>query len=280
MRKAIRKIKKRYQSFKEHPLTKDSPLAALVRYLRFNIVQGLFPKPRVYQWIEPLKFYAEKGDSGIVANIYIKMIDYEESMFLMRYLQPGELFVDVGANVGRFSLLAAGKCQAQCMAIEPIPATFDKLQANMKLNKLEEKVDCLNLGVGDKESTLNFIKNRAGMNRVAIEGDTDTISVPVTTLDQLLKDKQPVFMKMDVEGFEYPALQGAQDVLANPSLKYLLLEFNNSGVKFGYEDDAVFKLIQSFGFTPFQYDVARDKILPQTHYNRDKFNTLFMRPGT
>ena len=90
MRKAIRKIKKRYQSFKEHPLTKNRPMEALIRYLRFNIVQSLFPKARVYRWIEPLKFYAEKGDSGIVANIYIKMIDYEGYCLFLLRLPPDE----------------------------------------------------------------------------------------------------------------------------------------------------------------------------------------------
>lgn len=247
------------------------------RYVCFNASQTLFPKSRVYKWIDNLKFNAEKGDAGLVGNIYFKVFDYEESMFLMRTLKPNELFVDVGANLGHFSLLAAGPARAEVIAIEPIPSTYRKLERNVKLNKLDERIRCLNIGLGEREGNLRFLKDRTVMNRVALEGEEGTIEIAVYSLDQILKGKDPVFLKIDVEGFEYPVLKGAHQVLSNPSLMYLMLEFNDSGTKFGYSDSEVFELVTSYGFAPIRFDVTENKISFTSGYNTQKFNTLFVR---
>ncbi|MEM6685440.1 MAG: FkbM family methyltransferase [Bacteroidota bacterium] len=251
---------------------------ALFRYIKFNIIQTISPKNRVYKWIHGLKFYAKKGDAGIVSNIYIKLADYEDSMFVMKHLDATSLFVDVGANVGHFTLLASGVAKAKTIAIEPIPVTFEKLQKNVQLNKLEDKVQCVNIGLGEEEGTLKFTKGYDVMNRVALEHENiPTISVPIQRLDDVLANEQPTFLKIDVEGFEYFVLKGADETLQKPSLKYILLEFNNSGDKFGISDEKVFDSITSYGFKPISYDVAADTVQKQSTFRTDKFNTIFVR---
>lgn len=275
--KVSKKIAQRMQAFRKHPLTRRRPYAALWRYLWFNTSQSLRPKKRIYRWIDGLKFYAEKGDAGIVANYYFKLFDYEESKFLIRKLTEESLFVDVGANLGHFTLLAAGVAKANVIAVEPIPSTYKKLVANVKLNELQDSVDCMNLGLGDTVGTLSFLQHRTVMNRVAIEGEENTIDVEVTTLDKLLLGKSPTFIKIDVEGYELPVLKGAHQTLSNPELKFLMLEFNDSGVTFGYSDEAVYELVRRFGFYPVSYDVKEDRVIRLESYNTHKFNTLFMR---
>ena len=278
--KILKKIKQRNEQFKKHPLTKNSRFSAMMRYFSFNASQRMYPKRRIYNWIDGLKFYAEKGDAGIVPNIYFKIFDYEESMFLLKRLKKDDLFVDVGANVGHFSLLAAGISKAKVIAIEPIPSTHKKLMDNIAINKLSSKVDCINCGVGEQNGALHFIKNNTVMNRVALSNEKDTIEVAVHTLDDLLADKNPVFIKIDVEGFEYPVLKGALNVMNNSSLKYLMIEFNNSGEKFGYSDKDVFDLITKNSFVPVTYQVDSDSFTFNNSYNTHKFNTLFVRKET
>lgn len=277
MSRVISKIRKRYDAFKRHDLTRDNSMAALIRYLRFNISQRLFPKRRIYKWIRGLRFYAEKGDAGIVPNIYYKLFDYEESMFLLNRLKPEQLFIDVGANVGHYSLLAAGGCRAKVIALEPIPETFEKLKANTQLNKLEELIDCRNLGVGDQAGALYFYNDRTVMNRVAPGKLANTLEVAVNTLDALLEGRDPTFIKIDVEGYELPVLKGAKTILANPSIKYLMLEFNESGKKYGYTDSEVYDTVSSYGFFPVRYLVEEDRTERLDSYNTHKFNTLFVR---
>lgn len=274
----LKKLKKRRKKFASHPLMKGNANGALFRYIVFNTIQTLKPKARVYNWIQGLKFYAKKGDAGIVSNIYIKLADYEDSMFLMKHLDANELFVDIGANVGHFSLLASGIAKAKTIAIEPIPNTYEKLVKNIQLNHLEAFVTCLNIGLGEKVGELKFTKGFDVMNRVALENENvPTMTIPVKKLDDILKDEQPTFLKIDVEGFEYFVLKGATETLNKSSLKYILLEFNDSGSKFGISDQKVFDFVTSFGFKPLVYDVENDNITIEKSFRKDKFNTIFIR---
>jgi FkbM family methyltransferase len=271
------KIAKRMEDFKNHPLTKNEVGSALFRYISFNVIQNINPRSRVYKWIDNLKFYAQKGDAGIVANIYFKLFDYEDSMFLMDHLKQDDLFIDVGANVGHYSLLAAGICGCEVMAFEPIPLTFSKLNRNVKLNNLSNKIKTYNIGIGDENSFLNFTTNRDVMNSVAQEHDRDVIRVEVKKLDDILKDKKPVFLKIDVEGFEYFVLKGAANLLANESLKYIIIELNYSTLKFGHTNQEIFDFLIAYGFIPIRYDAENKTVDIIESYNEDKFNTIFIK---
>ncbi len=278
--KSIKRIALRYNAIKKHPLTKKAPLKGLFRYLFFNVTQTINKTPKVFNWIQGLKFYAQKGDAGLVGNIYYKLMDYEDSMFIIDHLGENDTFVDVGANLGHYTMLASGICKAKSIAIEPIQSTVKKLERNIALNKLEQKVTLLNCGVGDKNETLNFTTDKTVMNSVALKESSTTTKVEVKTLNDLLKNENPTCIKIDVEGYEYNVLKGATAVLNNPSLKYLLMEFNNSGAKFNITDDTVFNLITSYNFKPIRYDVEAKEMIPIKSYNTDKFNTLFFRETT
>lgn len=262
---------------KNHPLSGKNPILGIYKYIYFNAIQTLYPKPRVYNWIENLKFYAQKGDAGIVGNIYYKLMDFEESMFLLNHLKAQDVFVDVGANLGHFSMLASGICKANVIAIEPIENTVEKLKRNLELNNLIDKVTVLNYGVGDKEAILNFTINNDVMNAVSTIQTEKTVKVQVKTLNELLKDINPAFIKIDVEGYEFHVIKGADNVLKNPLLKYLMVEFNNSGTKFNLKDEDVYNAILDYDFIPIKYNVERKEILQLKSYNTHKFNTLFIR---
>ncbi|AWG21474.1 hypothetical protein FFWV33_07960 [Flavobacterium faecale] len=271
------KLHARITAFRAHPLTRGNVVGALYRYISFNTIQSLSPRPRIYKWIGNLRFYAQKGDAGIVANIYFKLFDYEDSMFLMDHLKPDDLFVDVGANVGHFSLLAAGVCGANVMAFEPIPTTFLKLKKNSELNALETKVSLFNLGLGDRNDILKFTKNRDVMNAVALEHELDVLNAQVRTLDELLTGKTPTFLKIDVEGFEFNVLKGALKTLNSASLKYIIIELNSSSLRYGYSSKEIFDYLTLFNFVPITYDISTKEVIKQKSFNTEKFNTIFMK---
>lgn len=268
---------KRINAFRVHPLTKKNILGALFRYISFNSIQRISPKPRIYKWIHNLRFYAQKGDAGIVANIYFKLFDYEDSMFLMDHLKSNDLFIDVGANVGHFSLLAAGVCDANVMAFEPISSTFIKLKKNINLNELHTKVNLFNIGLGDENLILKFTNNRDVMNAVALEHELDVVNVQVRTLDEMLAGKKPTFLKIDVEGFEFSVLKGAINTLKSDSLKYIIIELNSSSLKYGYSSKEIFDFLTLFNFIPIGYDFLKKEIVEQKSFNTEKFNTIFIK---
>lgn len=275
--KIVSKIRHRVKALKQHPMTKDEVGAALYRYISFNLIQRIYPKARIYNFIGGLKFYAQKGEAGIVANIYYKLFDYEESMFVIDNLKENDLFVDIGANVGHFSLLAAGISKANVIAFEPIPQTFDRLNKNVSLNNLNDKIETINIGIGQENSILNFTTNRGVMNSVTSKNEAQVIQIQVKRLDEVLKNKFPVFLKIDVEGYEYFVLLGASEVLSNKSLKFIIIELNFSTSKYGHTNEKIFELLLSYDFFPIQYDAKIKQIKFLSSYNKDKFNTIFIR---
>jgi predicted RNA methylase len=71
--------------------------------------------------------------TGATQKIYCSLQEFEDMALLLHVLRPGDLFVDVGANVGSYTILAAGVCGANVISIEPVPSTFTHLADNIHL---------------------------------------------------------------------------------------------------------------------------------------------------
>lgn len=272
--KILKKIKGIYSKIKKHPIVKQEKGAALLRYLKFNAIASFDNRPRIYKWVNGLKFIAQKGDAGIVPNIYFKLFDYEDSIFILDTLNSDSVFVDIGANVGHFTLLAAS-CNAEVYSFEPIPATFKKLEANIMLNKLS--INLNNLGIGEKTDYLYFTQNLGVMNRVEFKENENTVKVKTIRLDDFPFKKKPTFIKIDVEGFEWFVLKGAENVLASTELKYVLIEINNSGRKFSIDNEQIHSYLLQKGFSPYCYNYDSKQLERIDSYRKDKFNTLYVK---
>jgi FkbM family methyltransferase len=260
-----------------HPANRGARTAALVRYLEWQIRSRLLRRRIVYPWIGDVRFFASTGETGLTGNIYCGLHEFPEMAFVLHALGPGQLFVDVGANAGSYTLLAAGVSGASCVAIEPVPATFARLVANVRLNKLEERVRCLNIGLADVSGELAFVVDEDTVNRVATGGERpgSLATVSVRTLDEVLGGERPSVLKVDVEGYELAVLRGGSRCLADPVLHSLIVETNGSGNRYGFGDGPLFELLRNHGFTPFRYDPLARRL---SAWEADaSANTIFVR---
>ncbi|WP_348799494.1 FkbM family methyltransferase [Flavobacterium adhaerens] len=261
---------------KKHPVTNGDELSGILRYIIFNIKNRIVLE-QTFDWIEGMKFYAKKGDAGIVGNIYYGLYEFVESIFLIHLLEKDDVFLDVGANVGHYSLLMSGIKKCRSIALEPVPKTFQQLVRQIELNKLSGKVYLINKGVSNKESELFFSTDRGTMDGVVNKEYKNAVRIPVSTIDNMLNASVPLAIKIDVEGYEKYALLGAQKTLENQNLKVIIVELNDSGRKYGVEDNEVYSELLKFGFKPFDYDFINRKLVSLNHYNKHKFNTIFVR---
>ena len=222
------------------------------------------------------------GEAGIVGNIYTGLEDFEEMVFLLHFLRTKDVFMDVGANVGEYALLASGICRSRSIAIEPIPSTYDRLVANVKLNGLENHIECLNIGLGRQDTTLQFIDSPYSvMNRPVADFDKSThpqVTVKIKSLDEIaVSEGMPILLKIDVEGFELEVLKGACQCLEDERLMAIIIELNGSGQKYGFTDDQVFSFLVDKGFSACRYDPFGRDLLVSNEKDSSRFNTIFIR---
>lgn len=157
----------------------------------------------MFEWINGTVIFAERGMTGVTGNIYCGLHEFADMSLLLHFLSgSGEstnLFVDVGANVGSFTILAAGITDCQSVAIEPTPSTFKALKRNIIANKLETKVETYQVAVGEKQGTIRFSMDNGPMNQVVDDTYKGLAKlVEVRTLDTILDGRAPTMLKIDV----------------------------------------------------------------------------------
>lgn len=262
-----------------HPLNRHGRRQAVERYLKWQIGSRLFPGPVIFDWVAGAKIIVRPGDVGVTQNLYCGLQDFSEMAYLLLLLTPGDLFVDVGANVGAYTVLACAAKGARGYCIEPVPATFARLRDNLLINDLSSRVTPLNVGVADKEGELRFTSDSGTVNHVATDADqsTPTVSVPVRTLDQLLINESPSFLKIDVEGFETAVLNGAERTLSNTALHSIVIELNGAGARYGFDESAIVRKLNEHGFSSCAYDPLSRELRPLAGKNQMGDNTLFVR---
>ncbi|HMA71762.1 MAG TPA: FkbM family methyltransferase [Xanthobacteraceae bacterium] len=209
--------------FSTHPLTHNAPLKAWARFVKWQIRSRL-QEEVVVPWIAGQCFAVRKGMTGATGNIYVGLHEFPDMMLLLHFLREGDLFLDIGANVGSYTILAAGACRAKTWSFEPDPDTARHLKRNVALNDLDGLVMTYELALGEAERKISFTTGLDTMNRVATAGDKNIRTVCQQRLDALIGEYQPVMIKMDVEGHEEAVLRGAQALLANKCLKVIELE--------------------------------------------------------
>jgi FkbM family methyltransferase len=164
--------------------------------------------------------------------------------FIRSHLGRGAVFVDVGANVGYYTLVASKLVgsHGRVYAIEPVPSTAVILKANVKMN------DCRNVLVYDvaawsseEEVTLEIPESAYGYASVVRGSDEGKkITVKATTLDEILQGATSVdLVKIDVEGAEHEVLIGAKKSM--DKIKYIVIELTRNV-------EEVLGLLTSHGF--------------------------------
>lgn len=262
--------------FKKNPITKDRQLKAMMKYIVFNVVCRI-KKEIIYKGIGGLKFIISKGNSGLVGNIYYGIYEVNESMFSVHFLRKEDTFLDIGANLGHYSLVASGLTGAKSIAIEPIPSTMQKLQRQIDINHLNDKIIPMNIGLSNANSTLHFSSDNDDMNHIVNSDYPNAIEVPVYTIDSVCEKENISLIKMDVEGYEKYVLEGGSQTIKNPNLKAMIVELNNSGSKYGVNDQEIYETIVSYGFLPYEYKPLDRELVALESYNKKQFNTIFIR---
>ena len=161
-----------------------------------------------------LKFRLYPHNNTIESKMVVssKLREGKELKVISSFIGSGGTFLDIGANVGYYSLMAAKLGADKILAIEPNPIVLDRFKTNIKFNKYEKKIKVFKLGIGEKKDILELRLSHTDMGSSTVlnnDLDSDKIRIKIVPLSDLLKKeaiKKIDVLKIDIEGFEDRAL--------------------------------------------------------------------------
>ena len=163
------------------------------------------------------------------AFIYHRIPDMRETQFLRTHLKRGGVLIDVGANIGAFSILLADKIDGAIL-FEPNPVAAARARENLAINRLSFEVH--ELAVSDVQGTVEFedTGGTSPCNRtvVGFETKAPTRTVRRTTLDEFLNGalaSEIALVKIDVEGHENAVIRGMKQLLQEQKPRLVMFEY-------------------------------------------------------
>lgn len=153
----------------------------------------------------------------------------ELSRELARLASSGGVFVDVGANMGYFSLVWAANSapNGRVVAFEASPRNVDLLRNNITVNGLGGRIRVIAKAAGRSDGSISFDagpENQTGWGGIATDLSQRTITVPIVRLDSELPDLDIDVLKVDVEGADTWVLRGAEALLRKRKIRRIFFE--------------------------------------------------------
>jgi len=211
---------------------------------RSRISEFDFLPEKVYTTNEGFKVIPRKG----TRDFQMMLIPREAEVRRYLTMETNEAFVDVGANVGFYSLDVANEFKEktiQVIAIEAHPENFKALRRNIECNRFEEIITPINKAVSDHQGKVTLFERshdgaRADSELYSVCNDPSidgynilhpagkTLDVQCDTLDNIVKDRRVDVVKIDVEGAEVQVLKGARQTLERIRKIVVEIHGNNS----------------------------------------------------
>jgi FkbM family methyltransferase len=204
--------------------------------------------------------YLDLRDKGFARPLYESGVhEPAETEFLAKALRPRMTFVDIGANIGYYTLLGAaavGK-EGKVIAFEPEPHNLELLKKNIALNRFSNVV-IENKAISDRAgpAELFLSEDNIGDHRIyRAEVARPSISIESTTLDDYVGQRglRVDVIKMDIQGAEFAALQGMRETLTGNSDIILVTEFWPLGLTaFGVKPEDFLHELTQMGFRLYE----------------------------
>ena len=245
----------------------------LVRRLFYFLYRWLAPKGIILIKVREHKMYVDARDMG-PAKTLLTHGSWERgtTKVFEDIIQKGMVVLDIGANIGYFTLIAAKLVgeEGKVFAFEPEPYNFDLLVRNIKLNSYHNVFPAQKAIAGKNGRAILFLdKTRWGRHSLSRANVRDfsgnSVEVDVQTLDDFVKDfgDRVDFAKIDVQGAESAVIQGMENIIdSNKNLK-MVVEFSPVGLRgFGSSPEECLDRLIGYGFKLYQISESKERVVP------------------
>lgn len=207
-----------------------------------------------------------QSTSQLAHPLFFGYYEAAERRLMNSILQNGDVFVDVGANVGVYTLIASRRVGAKgaVYSFEPNPDVAAQLKRNLAANNCPNvtlfqiplssqraicKLQMPANGFDAWSSLANPVMEEPGCLELEIESDSwDNLYLQRTL-------RKPTFMKIDVEGWESRVMEGARSLLTGDDAPFLMVEFCDSTAKrAGSSCAEIYGMLVEFGYKIYRFD--------------------------
>lgn len=268
---AIKLVKSIYK----HPINKGRELKSVFRFITWQLISRIYKHPILLPFTDKSVYLCWSGLTGLTGNWYYGLMEMEEMSFLLHFIRDNDCFFDIGANAGAYSILACQHSQAQVHAFEPHPVIFKHLKRNILIQNNTNNIILHNFALGDTIGQVEITAELDTENHITKDSGNDNIHVEIKTIDSLNINLNPTIIKIDVEGYEWNVLQGANKIIQNSDLKAIIIELNGAGTRYGIPNEKIDNFLRAHSFLPYTYNpFQRELIKLEKHTNR---NTIYIR---
>jgi FkbM family methyltransferase len=267
----------------DHPLNRANRIGAASRWAAWQAWKLLVRRPVTVRYWKQLRVRVYPDWPYSWTAIYLKLAEYDDMMFTLRYLRPHEAFLDVGANIGFYSLLASySNGNGPVLAFEPHPVASERLRENAAVNSLQN-IRVLQVALGDTSGSGLLTTDLFDQNRIATTNDIGTTaSVRLSTLDAELAQQQidpgtVSMVKIDTEGFEARVLRGAASLLKTKPGPVWIVEMTGLGLRYGSDDAEVEAIFMKHGYQALLYRAAANQIISWKRSDSERGNVIFAK---
>ncbi|RUT00244.1 hypothetical protein DSM106972_076920 [Dulcicalothrix desertica PCC 7102] len=258
----ISEYEMRLKRFLGRPDVKENFIKAFVKRLLWRLHWATTNKPYVIPFKTSLKISIPKTGCGSLIY-YQGYSELETADFMMRFLRPGMMLIDVGAHIGEYTLLAAQVVgeSGQVHGFEPTPKLFPILSENVRMNNLRNvHLNCMAVSdrTGDIEFEVFDDPSISSIRKQVTSGSEQLVKVATTSLDAYLSqiNTKVDLIKVDVEGAEKLVFEGAEKLMSLPSSEapVWLFEYSPHAYQsFGYLASDLFKLLHHHNYNILQF---------------------------
>jgi len=269
---------RRLEVLRNQPVARHQPIKVLLRFANAEIINTWLGYPFLISHEFGVALIVERGHHATRSHYFFGLQDFTDELFAIHFLREGELFIDIGANLGIFSIMVAAATGARVIAVEPSPSSSQIFRRHIALNGMMDRITLIEACAGDANDTA-FIKNTVDMdNFIVLDGEDlqpGMAQIPMIRIDDVIDGTIPCAMKMDVEGFEMQALKGATQLLDRQNLQAITVEISDFSHRFGVSPEETHKFIAGFGFTAVTYDPLLRMLTPVVPGDRSHKTTLY-----
>jgi FkbM family methyltransferase len=271
----------------KHPYNTKNKLKALLRYFYYLTYKVSSKKQRLLDVWDNRKLNWYKDSVQSVWLMFNYIIDWEEFNLIKDRFKSNTVFIDVGANIGYYSIWASKfNPSGKIFSFEPGEINFKRLNENIACNNLFATIIPIQKAVAASSGIISMTAELDTLNHIVKSESKsnilNTLEADCISLDDFAKEENISFidyLKIDVEGFELDVLIGAEKLLLEKKIGIIQMEINNALLHSGHTVDAMLDLLKKCSYILCSYDVNK-KELQEIKYSENRENYFAVSPIT